>query len=195
MRTGWAKPLTLVLAGALAIVALGAGGKTPGEPTCRTPETRVHDEVVFGHFSTLAAAKRYAARAKKQALEGIKVENEGCGDYEVEIDGADTERQRSSFAAEAGRLGFPITFEQEAPPMAFQQNYVVGVLGRKRTLAEANALMWRLAGASFRYIDVVPSGTIWLVIMPQVPIKAALPIAKEVATAGFHVQFRPGATS
>ena len=193
MQTAWAKPLTLVvLASALAIISLGAGGTSPGEPACRTPETRVHDEVVFGHFSTPAAAKAIAARATRRQLEGIKIESEGCGDYEVEIDGADTEKQRSSFANEAAKLGFTITFEQQAPPMAFQENYVVGVLGRKRSLADANALMWRLAKANFRYIDVVPSGRIWLVIMPQVPVKAALSIAKEVATVGYHIQFQPG---
>ena len=28
--------------------------------------------------------------------------------------------------------------------------------------------------------------------MPQVPVKHALSIAHEVASAGFHIQFRPG---
>lgn len=184
-----------VLAAAVAVVSVGAGGKTPGEPTCRAPETRVHDEVVFGHFSTNAAASALRKRAAKLRYKGIKIENEGCSDFEVEIDGADMQQQRSSFAREAAKSGFAITFEQQAPPMAFQQGQVVGILGRLPTLAQANALMGRLARQSFRYIDVVPSGSRWLVIMPQVPVKSALSITKEVTAAGFHVQFRPGARS
>jgi hypothetical protein len=77
--------------------------------------------------------------------------------------------------------------------MAYQQGEVVGIFGSFPTLATANALMWKLAGEYFRYIDLVPQGTRWLVVMPQVPVKNALPIAKEVAKAGFHIQFRPGA--
>jgi hypothetical protein len=185
--------LLLLAAGAFAVVAVGAGGKTPGEPTCRTSEVRVHDEAVFGHFSTRAAAKRLAARATRAQLMGVKIEDDGCGDYEVEIDGADTDKDRGSFAREAGKLGFEITFEQQAPPMAYQEGQVVGVLGRLPTLAAANALMWRLAHANFHYIDVVPQGKRWFVVMPQVPVKKALPIAREVAVAGFHIQFQQGA--
>jgi hypothetical protein len=184
--------LLAAAAGALVTIAVGAGGKTPGEPACRKPETRAHNEVVFGHFTSLAAAKKLKAHATQQQLMGVKVENEGCGDYEVEIDGADTDKDRSSFADEAGKLGFPITFEQQAPPMAYQQGQVVGTFARKSSLAAANALMWKLAHANFRYIDLVPRGNKWLVIMPQVPVKNALSIAKEVATAGYHIQFAPG---
>lgn len=186
--------LLLALAGGVfALLALGAGGTTPGEPACRAPEVRAHDEVVFGHFATRAAAKKMASKATHAQLMGTKIENEGCVDYEVEIDGADTDKDRGSFAAEAGKLGFEITFEQTADPMAYQPNQVVGILGRMRTLAAANALMWRLAHANFRYIDVVPQGKRWFVVMPQVPVRKALGIAKEVATAGFHIQFQPGA--
>lgn len=187
--------LLALVGGALSLLALGAGGKTPGEPACRMPEVRAHDEVVFGHFATRGAAKKVAAHATRQQLMGVKIENEGCGDYEVEIDGADTETQRSSFAAEAAPLGFEITFEQTAAPMAYQPNHVVGILGRLRTLAAATALMGRLAHANFHYVDVVPQGKRWLVVMPQVPVRKALGIAKEVATAGFHIQFQQGAKS
>src|SRR6059058_5959391 len=133
------RPVVLVLAaGAFTVLALGAGGASPGEPACRAPEVRVHDEAVFGHMSSRAAARRLAVKATKQQLMGVKIENEGCGDYEIEIDGADTEKDRSSFAAEAGKLGFPISFEQQAPPMAYQQGQVVGILGNLPTLAAAN---------------------------------------------------------
>jgi hypothetical protein len=183
----------LALGSGLVVVGAGAGGSAPGEPACRSAEVRIHDEVVFGHVSSRAAARKLAERATRRQLMGVKVEADGCGDYEVEIDGADTERDRSSFAAEAAALGFDISYEQEAPPLGFEPGHVIGVLGRLRTLDAANTLQQRLARLDFRYTDVVPHRKQWWVVMPQVPVKAALSIAKEVATAGYRVQFQEGA--
>ena len=156
---------------------------------CRAPEVRQHDEVVFGHFSTRGAAVVFARRPKRLGYRGIKIEDEGCGDFEVEIDGADTSKQRTSFAAEAAKSGFQVTFEQRGEPLQPAPNEVVGVFASKTSLAAANALAWKLAAPGFRYIDIVPSGRRWLVVMPQVPVKSALSIAKEVAKAGYRIQF------
>jgi hypothetical protein len=153
---------------------------------------RVHDEAVFGHFSTLAAAKKLKARAAKLGFAGIKVENEGCGDFEVEIDGADRQADRASFATEAAKAGFPVTFEQIAPPMQYQAGDVIGVFAHKSTVSAANALMWKLSRAGFNFIDLARVGSLWLVVMPQVPVKHALSIAHEVASAGYQIQFQPG---
>jgi hypothetical protein len=186
----------LTLAALLAVAALAATARPAaaltGEPACRTDEIRQHNEAVFGHFSTLAAAKKLKAKAAALGFAGIKIENDGCGDFEVEIDGADTQADRSSFSAEARKAGFLVTFEQTAPPMEFRQGQVVGIFATKRTLAEANALMQRLSQSGWLYIDIARSATRWLVVMPQVPVKHALPIAHEVASAGFHITFRPG---
>lgn len=159
--------------------------------SCRTAEVRHHDEAVFGHFATLAGARAYAKKPKRDGFQGIKFENDGCGDYEVEIDGADTQQQRSSFAAEAHKAGYEVTFEQQGEPLQPPAKQVYGVFASKTTLEAANALAWKLAPLGFRYIDVVPSGTRWLVVMPQVPVKSALSIAREVAHAGYRIQFRP----
>lgn len=187
---------SLLAAAALAAAALAGGAHASraltGEPACRTTEVKVHDEAVFGHFSTLTAAKALKKRAASVGFAGIKIENDGCGDFEVEIDGADRQADRASFADEAGKAGFHVTFEQTAPPMEYRQGQVVGILGAKRTVAEANALMWRLSASGFVYVDLVRTVTRWLVVMPQVPVKHALPIAHEVASAGFRIQFRPG---
>lgn len=179
----------LVIA-ALAAVAVPAAAPAAAPPACRTAEVRQHDEAVFGHFATRAAALKFARKPKSLLFQGLKVENDGCGDFELEIDGADTQQQRSSFAAEAKRAGFEVTFEQTGEPTQPPAGQVVGVFQRVPSLAAANTLMWRLASVGFRYIDVVPSGKAWLVVMPQVPVKHALSIAKEVAKAGFHIQFR-----
>jgi hypothetical protein len=161
-------------------------------PSCAQPEVRVHDEAVFGHFATLAAAKKLKSRAAAEGFSGIKIENEGCGDFEVEIDGADRQADRASFTTEARKAGYQITFEQIAPPLQFLAGEVVGIFARKKTVAAANALMWKLAGAGFHYIDLVRQTSFWLVVMPQVPIKSALSIAHEASAAGFQIQFQPG---
>jgi hypothetical protein len=183
----------LLLLLACAAFAAGAAARPAAAPaTCISPEVRVHNEAVFGHFATLAAAKSLKARAAKLGFAGIKIEREGCGDFEVEIDGADRQADRTSFAQEASRAGFPVTFEQTAPPMQYKAGEVVGVFARKRTVGEASALMGKLSRSGFLFIDLVPEGTVWLVVMPQVPVKHALSIAHEVATAGYHIQFRTG---
>src|SRR3954467_2395627 len=85
---------------AFALVAV-AGTAQAAPPTCASPEVRMHDEAVFGHFSTLGAARTLKASAAAAGFRGIKIEDDGCGgDFEVEIDGADTQKDRSSFAAE-----------------------------------------------------------------------------------------------
>ena len=152
----------------------------------------MHDEAVFGHFSTLAAAKELKTRAAALGFKGIKVENEGCGDFEVEIDGADRQADRTSFSKEASHAGFPVTFEQTAPPMQYRAGQVIGVFARNRTVSDANALMTKLSKSGFLFIDLVREGNLWLVVMPQVPVKHALSIAHEAAAAGYHVQFRAG---
>jgi len=183
----------LVLAVVCAACAAAAGARSTAAPaTCATPEVRVHDEAVFGHFSTLAAAKKLKARAAAVGFAGIKIENEGCGDFEVEIDGADRQADRSSFASEVAKAGFYVTFEQTAPPMQYRAGEVVGIFARKRTVTAANTLMSSLSRNGFLFIDLVRVGSRWLVVMPQVPIKHALSIAHEVSTAGFQIQFQPG---
>jgi hypothetical protein len=158
-------------------------------PSCVTPEVRQHGEVVFGHFSTHAQAAALAHKAAPFGFKGIKIENEGCGDFEVEIDGADRAADRVSFAAEAQKAGFPITFEQTGPPLVPPKGEVVGIFAKFPTIEAANALALRLAGTGFRYIDIVKLGNRWAVVMPQVPVKNALPIAAEVHKAGFTIHF------
>ena len=166
--------LLLLLVTCVAGAGAAAAHPTADPASCATPEVRVHDEAVFGHFSTLAAAKKLKARAAANGFAGIKIENEGCGDFEVEIDGADRQADRTSFAHEAAKAGFYVTFEQTAPPMQYQAGEVVGIFARKSTVSAANALMTKLSRNGFLFIDLVRVGKLWLVVMPQVPVKHAL---------------------
>jgi hypothetical protein len=183
----------LVILVGCAAYAGAAGARSSEAPAaCTKAEVRVHNEAVFGHFSTLAAAKKLKKRAAALGFAGIKIENEGCGDFEVEIDGADRQADRASFSLEAAKAGFYVTFEQTAPPMEYRAGEVVGIFARLRTVAAANALMWKLSRTGFNFIDLVRVGSRWLVVMPQVPVKHALSIAHEVASAGYQIQFQPG---
>jgi hypothetical protein len=183
----------LVILVGCAACAGAAGARSSEAPAaCTKAEVRVHNEAVFGHFSTLAAAKKLKKRAAALGFAGIKIENEGCGDFEVEIDGADRQADRASFSLEAAKAGFYVTFEQTAPPMEYRAGEVVGIFARLRTVAAANALMWKLSRTGFNFIDLVRVGSRWLVVMPQVPVKHALSIAHEVASAGYQIQFQPG---
>ena len=182
--------------GAAALVAslvVGTSVATAGtEPSCRTLAPRAHTNAVFGHFARLTEAKAYKADAAARLFKGLRISNNGCGDYEVYIGGADRPSDRSSFFNEAHKAGYHVTFQQTAPPMLYHPKQVVGILGALRSVTQANALMWKLSDDGFYFLDLARSPTRWLVVMPQVPIKDALSIAKEVATAGFHIQFQPG---
>ena len=149
--------------------------------------SRTNTNAVFGHFATRVKARAYEARAAAVSFKNLKILNNGCGDFEVAIGGADRTADRSSFAAEARKAGFHITFQQTAPPMEYRQGQVVGVLASKRTIQQANALMWRLSDLGFQFVDLARSATRWLVVMPQVPIKHALSIAHEVEIGRAHV--------
>jgi hypothetical protein len=183
-----------VLAAAI-LVWLAAGLGTAAastEPSCRNLAPRSHVNAVFGHFATLAQAKAYEAKAAALVFKDLRIADNGCGDYEVYIGGADRQSDRSSFFDEARKAGFHITFQQATPPLQYQPNRVIGFLGSFRSVAKANARLWALSDRGFQFLDLARSPTRWLVVMPSVPIKNALPIAHEVATAGFHIQFRPG---
>ena len=184
--------LVAVLCAALAVAVGSARAGTDQAADCRKPFQRTHDRAVFGHFATLGAAQALEKRAAALGFAGIKIYDNGCGDFDVLIDGADRTADRTSFAAEAQKAGFPVTFEQTAPPLQLKPGYTYGVLGTFTRIAAANALSWRLAPAGFRYIEIAYDAGKWLVVMPAVPVKNALSIAAEVHKAGFHIAFQTG---
>jgi hypothetical protein len=178
---------------AVVIVAVLAAGAHAGrQASCQTTEIRQHDEAVFGHFATRAEAQALLRRAAKVRFQGLKIEDEGCGDFELEIDGADRGADRASFAAEAQKAGFQVSFEQTAPPLQPAKGQAVGTFAKLPTVTAANALALRIAASGFRYIDIVRVGARWAVVMPQVPVKHALSIAAESHKAGYRITFATG---
>ena len=186
--------LVLALAGALgaAIAGTASGRVVVGTrpAACQTVEKRIHTEAVFGHFSSRAQGLALARRARKVGFKGIKIEDEGCGDFEVEIDGADKLADRTSFAREAQKAGFPVTFEQTGPPTQPPAGQAFGTFARLRTIGAANILAGRLASSGFRYIEIVRIGGTWAVVLPQVPVRNALSIAAEAHRAGFRIALK-----
>jgi hypothetical protein len=182
-----ALPLT-----ALAVVACSAPANAAPAKSCRIDRVKTSDRAVFGHFATFAAANVIKKRAEKHSFKGIKIVNDGCGDYEVSIGGANDSATRQSFSAEAAKAGFWITFQQTAPVLQKNPGFTYGVFGTFPTITAANALAWRLAKVGFGYIDIAYVNGHWQVVMPQVPIKNALSIAQEVHSAGFHIAFQAG---
>lgn len=186
-RLLFALVLGALLTAAAAATAQSGAAQTAG---CRKPFLRTHDRAVFGHFATLAEAKALAARARAFSFKGIVIDNNGCGDFEVLINGADNTADRSSFALEAQKAGFPITFDQLAPPLQRKPGYTYGVFGTFRNIADANKLAGKLASFNFHYVEIAYVNGRWQVVMPAVPLKAALSIAAEANKAGFHVAFQ-----
>jgi hypothetical protein len=183
--------------GAVAAAAM-AGGPADGAigargAACPAAEVRTHDEVVLGHFPQLGEARALMRRALGTGFKGATIENDGCRDYEVELDGADNPAGRTSFASEAGKAGFQVTFEQIADPSKPGPGQVVGILAEFGSLSVANALASKLAAADLRYTDIVYKSGRWLVVMPEVPVKAVPSLTAEVRRAGYRIVFRGSA--
>ena len=78
---------------------------------CRTTVRRGGLNAVFGHRRTRSAAERLKARAEAVGFPGLDVQQDECGDWEVDLRGLKTESQRRDFRSEAARVGFQIRFE------------------------------------------------------------------------------------
>jgi hypothetical protein len=78
---------------------------------CRSLPPRGGVNAVFGHRRTRAAAERLAARAGAVGFSGLDVQQDACGDWEVDLAGLKSSAERREFRAEAARVGFRVTFE------------------------------------------------------------------------------------
>ena len=78
---------------------------------CRTFAARGGLNAVFGHRRSKAAAQRLAARAEAVGFTGLDVQQDRCGDWEVDLAGLETAAQRREFQREARGAGFNVRFE------------------------------------------------------------------------------------
>jgi len=173
--------VTAVLVGLGTFLALGsvaAGGRTAAG--CRTAETNRDTEAVFGHFATRAAAADFLAVAEHRGFKGFEVENDGCGDFELES-AEITQAQRSAFAHEAEVSKIQVTWELPGRPDRRVLGRVLAVFGTRTTITAANALAWLVAGYGFRYIDVVYAPGAWRVVQAGIPVGQEAAFRAEVA--------------
>jgi hypothetical protein len=83
----------------------------PVEIDCRSHPVEGGLAAVFGHRPTRRAALRLQAEAEHVGFRGLRVQQDRCDDWEVDLYGIKTRADRQEFAAEARRVGFRIVFE------------------------------------------------------------------------------------
>ena len=169
-----------VLAAALVPAAAAAASVTDNAAGCRTNDTGRNVEAVFGHFATRQAAAAFLRIAEHRGFKGFEIENDGCGDFELESDNI-TQAQRTAFAHEAEISDIQVTWEQPAPPDRRVPGHVVAVFGTRRTITAANALAWKVAGYGFRYIDIAYAPGAWRVVQAGIPVAQTAAFRAEVA--------------
>jgi hypothetical protein len=78
---------------------------------CRTTPAAGGLNAVFGHRRTERAAAKLEARAAALGFQGLDVQQDRCGDWEVDLAGLRTAAQRIEFREEAARVGFHVVYE------------------------------------------------------------------------------------
>ena len=78
---------------------------------CRSHPVEGGLAAVFGHERTRRAALRLRARAEATGFKGLQVQQDNCGDWEVDLYGLKTPAQRHELAKEARRAGLRVVFE------------------------------------------------------------------------------------
>ena len=115
----------LALAAALAAAGCGSSktdsagqGQTSSTPASKATEQSVCLSeqqagvvTVFGHRRTRRAAAALQARAETHGFRGLRVVQDSCGDWEVDLYGLKTPAQRRELAREARQVGFRVVFE------------------------------------------------------------------------------------
>jgi cell division septation protein DedD len=83
----------------------------PVQVECRSHPVEGGLAAVFGHRRTRRAAVRLRTQAERVGFKGLKVQQDRCGDWEVDLYGINTPAQRREFAAQAKRAGFHVVYE------------------------------------------------------------------------------------
>jgi hypothetical protein len=83
----------------------------PVQVECRSHPVEGGLAAVFGHRRTPAAAQKLLQRAGASGFRGLRVQQDRCGDWEVDLYGLKTPAQRRDLRAEAHKVGLDVTFE------------------------------------------------------------------------------------
>ena len=169
---------------------LTGAGRGLAAKGCRTLETGGSTEAVFGHFASRAAARAFIDDvAEPKGFKGLAIENDGCGDFEVEDDGV-TQQQRPSFVLEAAQSDLQVSFEETRAALVPKRGFVDVLFGTAGSIAAAERLRARVAGVGFRYLDVAYGGPgVWRVLAPWLPVREEAAFRAEAQKAKLHVTF------
>jgi hypothetical protein len=88
-----------------------AGAGFPVRIECRSHPVEGGLAAVFGHRESPAAATKLLRQAEAAGFRGLRVQQDSCGDWEVDLYGLKTPAQRHELGAEARKAGFNVTFE------------------------------------------------------------------------------------
>jgi hypothetical protein len=89
--------------------AAGAGFAVVLE--CRSQPVRGGLAAVFGHRRSHGGAVVLMRAATASGFQNLQVQQDRCGDWEVDLYGADTAKQRAALRREAAAVGYHLTFE------------------------------------------------------------------------------------
>jgi hypothetical protein len=78
---------------------------------CRSHPVEGGLAAVFGHRRTQRDAQELLAQAERLGFRGLRVQQDKCGDWEVDLYGLSSPGQRRTFAAEARKAGLHVRFE------------------------------------------------------------------------------------
>ncbi|MFY9580081.1 MAG: hypothetical protein WAQ33_12230 [Gaiellaceae bacterium] len=78
---------------------------------CRSYTAEGGLAAVFGHRRTRGAALRLLRKAKAVGFQDLRVQQDRCNDWEVDLYGIKTPVQRQELTQEAASVGFHLTFE------------------------------------------------------------------------------------
>ena len=89
--------------------AAGAGFAVVLE--CRSQPVQGGVAAVFGHRRSRSAAVVLMRAATAKGFQNLQVQQDRCDDWEVDLYGADTAKQRAGLRREAAAAGYHLTFE------------------------------------------------------------------------------------
>lgn len=88
-----------------------AGAGFPVLLECRSQPAAGGLAAVFGHRRSRRAAVVLMRAANAKGFQNLQVLQDRCGDWEVDLYGVDTARQRAALRREAASAGYHVTFE------------------------------------------------------------------------------------
>ena len=88
-----------------------AGAGFPVVLECRSQPVRGGLAAVFGHRRSRRGAVVVMRAASAKGFQNLQVQQDRCADWEVDLYGADTAKQRAALRREAAAAGYHLTFE------------------------------------------------------------------------------------